>query len=471
MSPIHPVLLSGGAGTRLWPLSRAQYPKQLLALLGEKSLFQQTLDRVRSGAHFAAPLIVCNEAHRFLIAEQCRQENVAPQAFLLEPCGRNTAPAAAVAALHLEQVAPGALMLLLPSDHAITDPLAFQRAIEQGARAAQAGALVTFGIVPSGPETGYGYIKQGEQDPDGITAVERFIEKPDQPTAEAFLVEGGYFWNAGIFLFQAHRFLEELSLHAPEVLAACRRALGEAQTDRDFTRLDPAAFEACPSDSIDYAVMEKAENVAVVPVSMGWSDVGAWSALWELGERDDAGNVCQGDVVVQDSHDCYLRSDGELLAVLGLRDLVVVATQDAVLVADKGRVQDVKKIVDRLKAAGRREAVTHPRYYRPWGYFQTVDVGDRFQVKRLMVKPGERLSLQMHYHRAEHWVVVKGTARVIRDDETILVRENESVYIPIGSRHRLENPGKIDLHLVEVQSGPYLEEDDIIRFEDNYNRK
>ncbi|CAO3440019.1 mannose-1-phosphate guanylyltransferase/mannose-6-phosphate isomerase [Azospirillum argentinense] len=470
---IHPVLLSGGAGVRLWPMSREQYPKQLLPLCSDRSMLQDTALRTAGGEEFAAPLVICNQEHRFIIAEQLRQIGIADAKIVLEPFGRNTAAAAALAALIVAESDPGGLLLLLPADHVIRDEPAFRDAIACAARVAAAGYLTTFGIVPTAPETGYGYIRHGAPIPghDGAHAVAAFVEKPPRAVAETYLAEGSYFWNSGMFMLPAALFLSELERYEPAVLAACRAALAASRTDMDFVRPDADAFGAAPSISIDYAVMERTGRAAVVPCSIGWTDVGAWSALWEIGAKDEAGNVCQGDTIAWESQGCYARSEGTaLVALLGMTDTVVVATEDAILVAAKDRAQDIKPMVERLKKDGRSEPLLHRRVYRPWGFYQSLHSGDRFQVKRLTVKPGARLSSQMHYHRAEHWVVVNGTALVTRGEEQILLRENESVYIPLGTLHRLENPGKVPLNLIEVQSGSYLGEDDIVRFDDTYGR-
>lgn len=469
---INPVILSGGVGSRLWPLSRAGYPKQLLPLAGEQTMLQATALRVAAGARFTPPLVVGNEEHRFMIAEQLRLAMLDPAGIILEPEGRNTAPAVALAALHLAAGDPAALMLVMPSDHVIADPDAFHAAIDAGARAAAAGRLVTFGITPDRAETGYGYIEAGAglDAAPGSRQVRRFVEKPDAATAAEYVAAGSFYWNAGIFLFQAGRYLEELERHAPEILAACQAAMDDAAVDLSFIRPDGAAFRASPSDSIDYAVMEKTEAAAVVPVSMGWNDVGSWSALWDISPRDDQGNSRWGDVIALDSRNSLLRSEGPAIAALGLDDMVVVATSDAVLIAPKARAQDVKKLVDELARSNRDEHINHVVVHRPWGSYQTADTGHRYQVKRLVVKPGEKLSLQKHHHRAEHWIVVQGTAKVTRNDEVITLHENESTYIPIGAVHRLENPGKIPLCIIEVQSGAYLGEDDIVRFDDTYGR-
>jgi len=464
-----PVILSGGAGTRLWPLSRETYPKQLLALTGKLSLIQDTAARC-GGESFGPPIIVCNEEHRFAIAEQLRQIGITPRAMILEPVARNTAPAAAAAAAVLE---PGEIMMLLPSDHAISNVEAFAKAAAKAAAGARAGKLVTFGIEPERPETGYGYIKRGAALPglDGAYMVERFVEKPDLDTAKKYLAEGGWAWNSGMFMLPAAIFLAETEKFEPAIARAAKDAVAKAKRDLDFVRLDKDAFAAAPSKSIDYAVMERTSLAAMVPASMGWSDVGAWDALWDLGTRDADGNVVRGDVIAEDTHNSYLRTEGRLLATIGVDDLIVVDTRDATLVARKDKAQHVKRIVDRLKAAGRSEASLHTEVHRPWGSYQTIDLGPRFQVKRLSVKPGAKISLQKHAQRAEHWVVVQGIARVTRDEDVLTLRENMSAYIPVGCVHRLENPGTEMLHIVEVQSGSYLGEDDIVRLEDSYGRK
>jgi mannose-1-phosphate guanylyltransferase/mannose-6-phosphate isomerase len=469
---ISPVILSGGSGTRLWPMSRTHYPKQFLPLVGDNSLLQQAALRVPQDAGFAAPLVIANEEHRFLIAEQLREIDVAPQALLLEPVGRNTAPAVCVAALYLAERAPAALMLVTPSDHRIDDVPAFLSAVERAAAAARAGFLVTFGVTPERAETGYGYIERGKKlgDIDGAFAVARFVEKPDAATAERYVKSGDFFWNSGIFLFPAALYLSELERLRPEILAACRRALAEARSDDDFVRLDKAAFADCPADSIDYAVMEHTARAAVVPVTMGWSDLGSWDALWESAAKDADGNALTGNVLAEDTRNSYIRSEAGLVAALGVEDMVVVATQDAVMLAPRDRAQDVRSLVARLVKDERSEAETLPIVHRPWGSYETLHAGHRVQVKHIVVKPGGKLSLQMHHHRAEHWVVVQGTAKIVRGDEDMVLTEDQSTYIPLGTKHRLENPGKIPLHVIEVQSGAYLDEDDIVRFEDTYGR-
>ncbi|TCO80989.1 mannose-1-phosphate guanylyltransferase/mannose-6-phosphate isomerase [Plasticicumulans lactativorans] len=467
---IVPVILSGGSGTRLWPLSRDAYPKQFLPLADARTMLQATASRVRGLAAVTPPLVVCNEEHRFMVAEQLREIGVQPTAVILEPVGRNTAPAVAVAALHVLAGGDDPLLLVLPADHVIADVAGFRAAVERAAAAAAAGFLITFGIVPTAAETGYGYIKAGAAAGEGVSRVERFVEKPDVATASAYVASGSYLWNSGMFLFRASRYLEELQRFNPAIVEACRAALASARADVDFLRLERAAFTACPSDSIDYAVMERTQTAAVTPLAVGWNDVGAWSALWDVGSRDEAGNVFCGDVYALDTRNTYVRAD-RLVATVGLDDAVIVETPDAVLVARRDRVQDVKKIVERLKAEGRGEWHHHRKVYRPWGAYDSIDNADRFQVKRISVKPGGALSLQMHHHRAEHWIVVKGTARITRGDETFLLTENQSTYIPLGITHRLENPGKIPLELIEVQSGAYLGEDDIVRFDDVYGRQ
>ena len=469
---IWPVILSGGAGTRLWPLSRELYPKQLLPLVSERSLLQDTLGRV-NGKGFAAPVIVCNDDHRFIIAEQLRQLDMKPHSIVLEPAARNTAPAVAAAATLILRDDPEALLLVLASDHIIREVPAFHRAIETAAQAARSGRLVTFGLVPKHPETGYGYIRRGGalDGVQGAYAVERFVEKPDLATAKGYMAEGVWSWNSGMFLFPARLYLDELTAHQPKIAEAAGQAVGTAGRDLDFLRLDKETFAGSPSLSIDYAVMEKTQRAAVVPADLGWNDVGAWSALWDVGARDASGNVAIGDVIAHDTTNAYLRTqDGMLLATVGLDNVVVVVTDDVVLAAAKDRAQDVKKIVDTLKLKKRSEASLHKTVHRPWGNYRGVDAGARFQVKRIVVKPGAKLSLQKHAQRAEHWVVVQGTARVTRGEDYLVLRENQSTYIPVGTVHRLENIGTDDLHLIEVQSGGYLGEDDIVRIEDTYGR-
>jgi len=466
MAQLQPVLLSGGSGTRLWPLSREAYPKQFLPLAGDDTMVQATWRRVEALADLA-PIVVANEEHRFLVAEQLRQVGAPVPAILLEPVGRNTAPAIAAAALQAMAGGANPLLLVLPSDHVVRDVVGFQRAVREASSAAEAGALVTFGIVPDAPETGFGYI-QAEAG-DGLRQVLRFVEKPDAATARSYLDAGGYYWNSGMFLFRASRYLEELARFRPDIVDAVRAAHAAARHDGDFVRLDKDAFSACPSDSIDYAVMEKTADAMVLPVDIGWNDVGSWSALWDVAERDADGNAHHGDVIAVDSRNSYAYAQ-RLVALVGVDDIVVVETDDAVLVARKDKVQEVKQVVARLKQEQRSQAVLHREVHRPWGSYDSVDNGGRHQVKRIKVKPGAALSLQMHHHRAEHWIVVSGTAKVTRGDETLLLSENESTYIPLGVKHRLENPGKVPLELIEVQSGSYLGEDDIVRFEDVYGR-
>jgi mannose-1-phosphate guanylyltransferase/mannose-6-phosphate isomerase len=469
---IYPVILSGGAGTRLWPLSRAVMPKQLLPLVTDKTMLQETALRVRGWPDVMAPLVVCGNEHRFLVAEQLRDVGITPHAIMLEPAGRNTAPAVAAAAQFLKAQDPDAVMLVLPADHVIDKNEAFRLAVERAAALVQDGALATFGIVPGAPETGYGYIKRGAALPgcDDCYQIERFVEKPDRSTAEGFVADGGFYWNSGMFMFRADRFLAEIAQHAPQIADAAARAVQDAYRDLDFCRLDEAAFAASPSDSIDYAVMEHTRDGVVVSADIGWSDVGSWSALADVQAKDANGNVQRGDVYLDNTSNTLVRAESRIVAVVGVKDLVVVETNDAVLVAHKDQVQRVKNIVDHLKLQARTEHLHHTRVYRPWGYYEGIDAGERFQVKRITVKPGEKLSLQMHHHRAEHWIVVSGTARVTCGDKSILLAENESTYIPLGTTHRLENPGKLPLHLIEVQSGSYLGEDDIVRFEDIYQR-
>jgi mannose-1-phosphate guanylyltransferase / mannose-6-phosphate isomerase len=465
----YPVILSGGSGSRLWPLSRSLYPKQLLPLSSERTMIQETA--LRAGpSHFARPVIICNEAHRFIVAEQMQEIGVTPHRLVLEPIGRNTAPAIAAAALILAKTDPDAILAVLPSDHVIADQAGFLEALTRAGAAAEAGHLVTFGMKPTAPETGYGYIQRGVPVTEGSFKVERVIEKPDLERARAMTAQPEFLWNSGMFVFKAAVFLEEVARLCPDILAAVGQSIDKAAEDIDFLRLESASFAQSPSASIDYAVMEHTARAAVVPADFGWSDVGSWSALWEITGKSTAGNVEAGDVISVDCEDSYLRGDGVLVAGVGLKDIIVVATEDAVLVAERGHVQEVKKIVESLKERKRSEGDLHRKVYRPWGYYQSIDAGSRFQVKQITVKPGAKLSLQMHHHRAEHWVVVEGTALVTRDGETFLLRENESTFIPIGTKHRLENPGKVPLKMIEVRSGTYLSEDDIVRLEDTYGR-
>lgn len=466
---IIPVILSGGSGVRLWPLSRAMYPKQLLPLFGQYTMFQDTVQRVSAVAETGPLICVCNDEHRFLVAEQLRQID-AEGAIILEPFGRNTAPAAAIAALTIAGSHPGALMLLLPADHVILDRQAFAASIESARSAAESGSLVTFGIVPCAPETRYGYIRAVAGSAGAARPVAEFVEKPSLERAESYVASGDYFWNSGMFLFKPEVYLAELEVNSPEMLAACRNALEKSRRDLDFLRLDPETFAACPSDSIDYAVMEKTSNAVVVPMRAGWNDVGAWSALWSVHERDEEGNVKRGDVLTHGVRNSYIHATSRLVAAVGLDDHVIVETADAVLVASKDRVQEVKAIVEQLRLQKRQEPMIHRRVYRPWGSYETVDEGEHFKVKRITVKPGAALSLQMHHHRAEHWIVVTGSAVVTLDERQVELVENESIYIPVEARHRLENRGQEPLELIEVQSGEYLGEDDIVRFEDHYGR-
>ena len=471
--PLVPVILCGGTGTRLWPLSRASYPKQYWALAGsgEETLLQQTQQRLEGLPQLALPLLICNEDHRFIVAEQMRQIGVEPAGILLEPMGRNTAPAVAIAALQATAGGADPLLLILAADHVINQPERFRTTVAAGIAAAEAGRLLTFGIVPTAPETGYGYIEAAESlDAAAPVPIARFVEKPDLATAESFLASGRFTWNSGMFLFRASAILAELERFAPEVVSACRAALEHDSADLEFLRLEREAFANCPSVALDVAVMERTSLGAVLPLDAEWSDVGSWSALWETGQQDDAGNVVRGRVISKNSRNCYLRSEHRLVVGLGVEDLVVVETDDVVLVAHRDRAQDVKAIVGLLEREGAPESKAHRRIYRPWGHYDGVVEGERWQVKKIEVKPGACLSLQMHHHRAEHWVVVKGTAVVEKDGVEELVGENQSTYIPLGSKHRLRNPGKIPVELIEVQSGPYLGEDDIVRFDDRYGR-
>jgi mannose-1-phosphate guanylyltransferase/mannose-6-phosphate isomerase len=500
------VILSGGSGTRMWPLSREQYPKQLLTLVGDTTMLQATGLRIDAsvvpqGGALKRPLIVSNDEYRFITAEQMREVGMTPEAIILEPEGRNTAPALTLAALSAGLDGDDPVLVVMPADHVIGDLAAFRAALAEAARLAATGRVVTCGIVPTGPETGYGYIQQGprlsaetastpdtaarsadpstdrsmDQSASGASSIARFVEKPDLATAQSYIASGEYLWNSGIFVLRASVWLDQLGRFRPEILAACAKAIEGRQRDADFLRPAREAFLACPSDSIDYAVMENMvaeapELGVVLPLTAGWSDVGAWNALLDVGNKDADGNVVHGDTIVIDTRDTLVRAESRLVACLGLDDIIVVETPDAVLVAHRDRVQDVKKVVARLKAAGRPECDAHRKIHRPWGWYDSIDNGERFQVKRIVVNPGAQLSLQMHHHRAEHWVVVTGTARVTRGEDVFLLSENQSTYLPIGTRHRLENPGKLPLEMIEVQSGSYLGEDDIVRFQDNYGR-
>lgn len=472
MSPIiHPVILSGGVGARLWPLSRSLQPKQFLALASARTMIQETALRVSANG-FARPIIICNQDHRFLVAEQMRIIDLDPTAIVLEPFGRNTAPAAAIAALMLREQDPDAIMLLLPADHVIADTHAFHAGVAIAAKAASGGALVTFGITPDAPETGYGYIRRGVplHDVDGCYAAEEFVEKPQRKTAQSYVNAGNYFWNSGVFLFRAQTYLDELGRLEPAILSACEAAHRCRYTDMGFIRLAKKEFAASPARSIDYAVMEHTARAAIVPVDMGWSDIGSWHSLWQASDHDQNGNIIMGNVTALDSQNSYLRSEGPLLAALGVEDIVVVVTKDAVLVSRRDQTQDVKKIVDSFEARDLNQHRQNPRVLRPWGSYETVDRGENFQIKRIIVNPGARLSLQKHEKRAEHWVVVSGVAHVTCERKTFALKENESTFIPLGAWHRLENSGTEPLNLIEVQSGAYLGEDDIVRRQDDYGR-
>lgn len=475
MNAIFPVILSGGSGTRLWPLSRAMYPKQFIRFFtGQTTTFLgAAMARLSADAGFAPPVLLCNNDHRFLVREEIERAGIKPRAIILEPVGRNTAPAIAVAALAALRENPGAILAVMPSDHVVKDDVRFVEGVKRAAKVAATGKLVLFGIKPTEPHTGYGYIKQGnpiEGFNGGAFAVEKFAEKPDKYTAETYLKSGNYLWNSGIFVLNARTYLEELARLEPAILEAARNALARANDDLGFLRLDKTSFAQSPNISIDYAVMEKTLTAAVLPLDVGWNDVGSWTSLWDIAPRDDKGNYIHGEAVLEDTSDCYVHSEKSIVSTIGVRDLVIVDTPDALLVADKSRTQDVSKIVARLKQSNRKEQEQHLRNYRPWGYFETLNVGPRFQVKLLHVKPGGKLSMQMHHHRSEHWIVVQGTAKIVIGDIEKLVRENESVYIFATQWHRLENPGKVPVEIIEVQIGSYLGEDDILRTDDIYHR-
>ncbi len=464
-----PVILSGGSGSRLWPLSRTLLPKQFLPLVSKQSMLQDTVSRLHGLPDMTAPIVVCSSEHRFLAAEQLHRIGVKPLSQILEPAGRNTAPAVAVAAMSAIEQAADPVMLVLPADHLIRNKKAFHVTVERGLAQAASGRLVTFGIVPDVPETGYGYIERGEGS-DGCFDVARFVEKPDAEHAVQFLATGRFYWNSGMFMFRAARYLEELGKYRPDILQAAGKSWQTRQQDLDFCRLGEQAFNACPSESIDYAVMENTDDAAVVEADIGWSDIGSWSSLWQATDPDENGNVTVGDVHLDGVSNSYIRADKRLVTAIGVDDMIVVETADAVLVTRKQHAQRVKQLVETLRAAQRDEYLVHKRVYRPWGYYEAIDTGERFQAKRLMVEAGKKLSLQLHNHRAEHWVVVSGSAKVTRGDETFVLSANESTYIPVGTRHRLENVGTERLYVIEVQSGDYLGEDDIVRFEDDYKR-
>lgn len=467
---LQPVIMAGGSGSRLWPLSRQLNPKQFLALVSpDETMLQATIQRLR-GLDAAAPRLICNEEHRFLAAEQLRQLGMDEADIMLESVGRNTAPAIALAALHSIAEGEDPVLLVLAADHLIRDSGAFHAAVRTAMPLARGGKLVTFGIVPTSPETGYGYIEQGDALPEGGFAVARFVEKPDASTASGYIEQGNYFWNSGMFMFRASVYLAELERYRPDILSACKKAHAGCERDMHFIRVDRDAFAACPEDSIDYAVMEKTASAVMVPLDGGWSDIGSWSALWDVSDKNADGNVLKGDVLAQACRDTHIHADSRLVAAVGVQDLVIVETKDAVLVAHRDQVQDVKKVVEQIRKDGRHEHMNHREVYRPWGMYDSIDSGQRYQVKRITVKPGARLSTQMHHHRAEHWIVVSGTAQVTIGEEVIMLTENQSTYIPVGEVHSLENPGRIPLELIEVQSGAYLGEDDIVRFDDRYGR-
>ncbi|HAS8180508.1 mannose-1-phosphate guanylyltransferase/mannose-6-phosphate isomerase [Vibrio vulnificus] len=460
-----PVIIAGGSGSRLWPLSRSLYPKQFISLASDKTMLQDTVLRLDGLAH-QAPVLICNQEHRFIVAEQLRQQDLKHGGIILEPVGRNTAPAIALAALQATRNGQDPLLLVLAADHVMQNQMAFVQAVEAAMAPAEQGMLVTFGIVPTVAETGYGYIKQGEPVGESVYRVAQFVEKPNVTTAEQYLSSGEYYWNSGMFLFKASRYLAELKAHRPDILKACELAMQGARTDLDFIRLAEDKFAECPDDSIDYAVMEKTQDALVVPMDAGWSDVGSFSALWEVSDKDHQGNAVVGDVMLEQTYNSYIYAQNKLVSTVGVDNLVIIETKDAVLVANKDKVQDVKNIVNQLKAQNRRECEQHREVYRPWGSHDEIAEGERFHVKHLRVKPGEKTALQMHHHRAEHWVVVQGTAKVTNGEKSYLLSENQSTFIPLGSAHRIENPGKVDLHLIEVRSGSYLDEDDIVRLEE-----
>ena len=468
---IVPVILAGGSGTRLWPLSRQLYPKQLINMYNQHTMLQNTVLRLAETRHTDLPVIVCNEAHRFMTAEQMRQIQVNPQAIILEPAARNTAPAIALAAVKLLAMEQDPVLLVLPADHRIENTGAFHAAVAQGETLAEADYLLTFGIVPTAPETGYGYIQKGAGIGDNACEIKRFVEKPDLQTARSYLTAGDYCWNSGMFMFRASTIVQELEIQAPDMVAVCRKAVAAGNQDLDFFRVDKTLFEQVSPDSIDYAVMEKTRKGVMISLDAGWNDLGSFDALYQTEAKDQDTNVLKGDVLTHDVTDSYINAQSRLVAAVGLEAFVVVETKDAVLVSPRNRVQDVKQIVKQLKTLKRPESSTHAKVYRPWGDYETIDMSQRYQVKRITVKPGAKLSLQKHYHRAEHWTVVSGSAIVTQGDKEFLLKEDESTYIPLGTTHRLENPGKIPLELIEVQSGPYLGEDDIVRFDDVYGRK
>ena len=459
------VVMAGGSGSRLWPLSRANHPKQFLRLFGEDTMLQATFKRLEN-LNIESSVTICNEEHRFFVAEQLREIDKLGS-IILEPIGRNTAPAIALAAISIKTEDP--LMLVLAADHVIQDQASFESSVKEAIPLAEAGKLVTFGIVPSEPHTGYGYIKKGKAEGSGYF-VDKFVEKPSEDIAKSYLATGDYFWNSGMFMIKASRYLEELQKFRPDIFDACASSMKNVASDLDFLRVDKSIFEVCPSDSIDYAVMEKTEDAVVVPMDAGWSDIGSWSSLWEIEDKDKNNNVAKGDVILHKTKNTYVKTDGKLIATIGANDLIITNTKDAILIAHRDLAQDVKEIVNQLKAENRQEWQLHREVYRPWGKYDSLDNGRRYQVKRITVKPGAKLSVQMHHHRAEHWIVVSGTAKVINGDKTFILSENESTYIPVGVVHALENPGKVELELIEVQSGSYLGEDDIVRFSDIYGR-